>query len=109
MTTLVLFLILVSILIIVIVIGNIKDKAYKKGYDKANFDITASMLDKATWFGGCSKITYNTLYLFAVRYRKYGYVSADQFREDVLKIDHEKRITDLPKEELEILIQYGTR
>jgi len=95
---------LIAILVIVILIGDMKKRAYLKGYKQAEFDITASMFDKATWFGGCSKITYNVLYLFAANYRKYGHVCADRFREDILKIDHEKRVTDLSKKELERLI-----
>jgi len=95
--------ILVSILLIMIVIGNIKKRAFLKGYKKAEFDITSSMLDNATWFGG-RPIFYNTLYLFAVKYRKYGYVSASRFRDDILEVDHEKRVTDLPKEELERIV-----
>lgn len=94
---------LVAILVIMIAIDNIKKKAFLKGYKKAEFDVTASLLDNATWFGG-RPIFYNTLYLFAAKYRKYGYVSASRFRDDILSIDQEKRVTDLPKEELERLV-----
>lgn len=99
-----LILALMLLLVIIIIINNIKQKYYLKGYHQAEFDITASMLDKATWFSGCSIITYNVLYLFAVKYRKYGYVDANKFREDILKLTHEKRITDLKKEELQQFI-----
>jgi len=89
---------LIAILVIMILIGDMKKRAYLKGYKQAEFDVTSSLIDKATWFSS-KPIFYNTLYLFAVQYRKYGYVSADRFRDEILKLDHEKRVTDLPKEE----------
>ena len=101
--TLIILGILITILVIMILLDNIKKRAYLKGYKQAEFDITASMLDNATWFGG-RPIFYNTLYLFAVKYRKYGHVSASRFRDDLLGTDSTKRVTDLPKEELERII-----
>jgi hypothetical protein len=95
---------LIFILILQVLIGDIKKRAYRKGYKKAELDITHSMFDKANWFGGTSIITYNVLYLFAAKYRKWGHVSADRFREDILKLDHKKRVTELSKQELESLI-----
>jgi len=100
--TLIVLGILITALVINIVIGNIKKRSYLKGYKQAEFDITANMLDVATWFGGRKQI-YNSLYLFAIRYRNKNHVSAHYFREDILNLG-EKRITDLPKEEYERLV-----
>lgn len=94
---------LISVLILYI-INNIKHSAYLKGYRQAEFDITASMFDKATWFGGCSITTYNALYLFAAKYRKYKNVDANKFRENILKLNENQRVTDLSKQELEEII-----
>jgi len=82
-----------------------KKKEFRKGYEQGVFKVTSNMLDTATWFGAKSKITYNTLYLFATQYRNLGYVSADSFREEILKINHEERITELPEEELNRLVK----
>lgn len=82
----------------------LKEKWIKKGYDEGQQDLASSMIDKATWFSGSNLTAYNVLYLFALRQRKYGRFSADKFREAILKIDHTKRITDLPKEEFKELI-----
>ena len=50
------------------------------------------------------KSSYNTLWLFASKYRKYSHVCSDRFRSDFLSLDNKKRITDLPKEEIERLV-----
>jgi len=102
--TLIVLIILVSIIVIVAVIENIKKKAFRKGYESGVQEVTRSMLDTATWFGATSKITYNCLFLFASRYRKYGHVSSDRFRTDFLKLEHKQRITDLNLDELEEII-----
>ena len=104
-TMLIILGILIGYLVISVTISNIKKSAFQKGYKTAEFDITAKMLDRATWFGGTSKIIYNVLYLFAIRYRKKGHVDAHFFREDILKLDHTKRITDLPEEEYKRLFE----
>ncbi|MDK2772134.1 MAG: hypothetical protein KYX68_07930 [Flavobacterium sp.] len=101
--TLIILGILITVLVIMILLDNIKKRAYLKGYKQAEFDLTASLFDNATWFGG-RPLFYNALYLFAAKYRKYGYVSASRFRDDILSVNHEKRVTDLPKEELERII-----
>ena len=95
--------ILITALIINIVISNIQKRAFLKGYKQAEFDLTANMLDVATWFGGRKQI-YNSLYLFAVRYRNKNHVSAHYFREDILKLG-ENRITDLPNDEYKQLVE----
>jgi hypothetical protein len=87
------------IFIIYILVGNMKKKAFLKGYKQAEFEVTANMLDVATWFGGCHITTYNVLRLFAVQHRNLGSVRASSFRDDILKINHEQRITDLSDEE----------
>ena len=87
--------------ICVILIEKVKDRARKEGYEEAVFDVTAAMVDKAYWFSGCSKITYNVLYLFATTYRRCGTVNASVYRDKILKLDHSKRITDLSKREFE--------
>ena len=99
--TLIILGILISILVIGVTIENIKKRAFRKGYEAGEQEVTRSMLDTATWFGATSKITYNCLFLFASRYRKYGHVSSDRFRTDFLKLDHKKRIPDLSIEERE--------
>jgi hypothetical protein len=101
--TLIILGVLMLIMIIVVIIENIKKRAYLKGYKQAEFDITSSLLDNATWFGG-RPLLYNILYLFAAKYRKYGYVSASRFRDIFLDIDSTKRITDLSKEEQDFII-----
>lgn len=93
---------LIFILVIMVLIGNIKRKSYLKGYKQAEFDVTASLFSTATWFSS-KPIFYNTLYLFAIKYRNKGSVSSDIFREEILKLDTKKRITDLPKEEYDRL------
>jgi len=98
-----LFLGLIVILLIMIIIDNIKKKAYKKGYKDGELAVTRNILDISFWFGA-KPIYYNTLYLFAMRYRKYQHVRADSFREDIYKIDHTERITEMDKEDLENLI-----
>ena len=74
MKTETLFVIAVLVLFfILILIWNIKDNAYKKGYKQgykqAEFDVTNNMLSVAAWFGSNKTEIYNTLYLFAKRYR----------------------------------------
>ena len=101
--TLIVLGILITALVINVIIGNIKKRAYLKGYKQAEFDITANMLDVATWFGGRKQI-YNSLYLFAVRYRKKNHVSAHYFREDILNLG-ENRITDLSNEKYKQLVE----
>ena len=78
-----------------IVIWTIKDKAYRKGYKKAELDVTHNMLNVATWFGSNKTEIYNTLYLFAKKYRYSGNVSAEYFRADIFSLKDE-RITDIP-------------
>lgn len=95
--------ILITTLVINVVIGEIKKRAYSKGYKQAEFDLTANMLDVATWFGGRKQI-YNSLYLFAIRYRNKKHVSAHYFREDILNLG-ENRITDLPSEKYKQLVE----
>jgi hypothetical protein len=98
-------LIILGVLISILVIGvTIKKRAFRKGYEAGEKEVTRSMLDTATWFGATSKITYNCLFLFASRYRKYGHVSSDKFRTDFLKLDHKKRIPELPIEERDFLV-----
>ena len=88
-----------------IIIWYIKDNAYKKGVKKGEFEVVRSMLDTATWLGTKEdKSSYNTLWLFASKYRKYSHVCSDRFRSDFLSLDNKKRITDLPKEEIERLV-----
>lgn len=101
---LILLLLAIAYVIGTIIIERIKTKAYQKGYEQAEFDLTASMIDKAYWFSGCSKITYNVLYIFAATYRKYGHVSANTFRDNILKLDHNQRVTDLNKDDLNSFI-----
>ncbi len=102
--TLIILVILISILVIGVTIENIKKRAFRKGYEAGEKEVTRSMLDTATWFGATSKITYNCLFLFASRYRKYGHVSSDRFRTDFLKLDHKKRIPELPIKEQDFLV-----
>lgn len=88
-----------------IIIWYIKDSAYKKGVKKGEFEVVKSMFDTATWMGTQKdKSSYNTLFLFASKYKKYGYVSSDNFRAKILSVNNSKRITDLSKNELEQLI-----
>ncbi len=106
MTTETLFVIAVLVLFfILILIWNRIDKAYQKGYSAGTKEVTRSMLDTATWLGTKEdKSSYNTLWLFASKYRKYSHVCSDRFRSDFLSLDNKKRITDLPKEEIERLV-----
>lgn len=106
MKTETLFVIAVLVLFfILILIWNKIDKAYEKGYSSGVKEVTRSMLDTATWLGTKEdKTAYNTLWLFASKYRKYSYVSSDRFRSDLLSLDNKKRITDLPKEEIEKMV-----
>lgn len=82
-----------------------KDKAYKKGFSDGTKEVTRSMLDASTWLGAKEdKSSYNALWLFASKYRKYSHVCSDRFRSDFLSLDNKKRITDLPKEEIERIV-----
>jgi hypothetical protein len=93
------------IFFILLIIWNIKDRAYRKGYQKGVEEVTRSMLDTATWLGAVEdKSSYNTLWLFATRYRLYGHVCSDRFRSDFFSLDKKKRITDLPKKEIEEIV-----
>ena len=75
-------------------------------FKKGEFEVVRSMFDTATWMGTQKdKSSYNTLFLFASKYKKYGYVSSDNFRAKILSVNNSKRITDLPKNELEQLIK----
>lgn len=87
-----------------IIINNIKDKAYQKGYDHGESDVVAKIIDTSYWFTSADKQIYNTLQLFGLRYKKYRGFIANQFREDILKMDHTKHFTELPKEEVDRLI-----
>ncbi len=88
-----------------IIIWYIKDNAYKKGVKKGELEVVRSMFDTATWLGTKEdKSSYNTLWLFASKYRKYSHVCSDRFRSDFLSLDNKKRITDLPKQEIERLV-----
>lgn len=88
-----------------IIIWYIKDNAYKKGVKKGELEVVRNMFDTATWLGTKEdKSSYNTLWLFASKYRKYSHVCSDRFRSDFLSLDNKKRITDLPKQEIERLV-----
>jgi hypothetical protein len=106
MKTETLFLIGVLVLFfLLIIIWIIRATAYLKGYDAGVKEVTRSMLSTATWLGAKEdKSFYNTLWLFASKYRKYKYVCSDSFRSDILSLDNKKRITDLPKEDIERLV-----
>jgi hypothetical protein len=99
-------LIIIALLFInLIIIYTIKDKAYRKGIEKGQFEVVRSMLETATWLGTQKdKSSYNTLWLFASKYKKYGYVSSYIFREKILNVNNSKRITDLPKKEIEQIV-----
>jgi len=89
--------ILIIILLVIIIVGDIKKRAYNKGYNDGVKQVTHNMLSTATWFGSNDKKIYNCLYLFATDFRKYGSISSDRFRDEMQSIDHNKRIIDLPK------------
>ncbi len=99
-------LIIIALLFInLIIIWTIKDKAYRKGIEKGQFEVIRSMFETATWLGTQKdKSSYNTLWLFASKYKKYGYVSSHNFRAEILSVNNSKRITDLPKEEIEQIV-----
>jgi hypothetical protein len=97
--------IIASLFINSIIIWYVKDKAYRKGVEKGQFEVVRSMLETATWMGTQKdKSSYNTLWLFASKYKKYGYVSSDNFRAKILSVNHSKRITDLSKEEIKKIV-----
>lgn len=83
---------------------HLKCKFLKQGYKEGQEDLVTSIIDKATWFSGTNYIAFNVLYLFALRQKKYGHVSPEKFRNAILGFHHSKRITDLPKDEFENLI-----
>lgn len=94
-----------ALFFILILFWTEKDKAYKKGFSDGIKEVTRSMLDTSTWLGAKEdKSSHNTLWLFASKYRKYRHVCSDRFRSDFLSLDNSKRITDLPKEEIERLV-----
>ena len=99
-------LIIIALLFInLIIIWTIKDKAYRKGIEKGQFEVVRSMFETATWLGTQKdKSFYNALWLFASKYKKYGYVSSYNFREKILSVNNSKRITDLPKEEIKQIV-----
>jgi hypothetical protein len=85
-----------------IIIWYLKDKAYKKGYNKAENDVLHEMYNSATWLGTLpNKTSYNTLWLFREIYRAKGRVNADMFRRNLYQLDETKRITDLHSHEIE--------
>lgn len=106
MTTDILFSIIGLVLIIILIlIWNKIDNTYKKGYKAGAEEATRSMLETASWLGAkVDKTSFNTLWLFASKYQKYGYVSSDKFRTDLSKLDNSKRILDLSKEEIDHLV-----
>lgn len=77
-----------------IVIWEIKDSVYQKGIKKGESIVVTSMLDTSKWMGNKDdKSCHNALFLFANKYKKYGYVSSDRFRNDYQKLDRTERVT----------------
>ena len=97
--------IIASLFINSIIIWYIKDRAYKKGYKKAENDVLHEIYNSATWLGTLpNKTSYNTLWLFREIYRAKGHVNADRFRQNLSQLDETKRITDLQSSIIERLL-----
>ena len=97
--------IIASLFINSIIIWYIKDRAYKKGYNKAEKDVLHEIYNSATWLSALpNKTSYNTLWLFREIYRAKGHVNACRFRQNLLQLDETKRITDLQSSIIERLL-----
>lgn len=95
---------IVFIAIGVMIIQNVREKAYQKGYDHGESDVVARVLSTSYWFTEKDIKLYNAFQLFGLRYKKYRGILPNQYREDILKMNHDKHFTEIPRDELEKII-----